>query len=269
MLQLKFKRDSLIKIKPVQSTELRPHQCAQVRKDEVVNINWAFPSYDGHLYVSLKAPLNGKHNNHIFMKDAQIIRDERHDLDTNEIIAIAQELDVEPALLIALAETESAGNGFLGDGRPCILFERHIFSDLTGGQYDDKPAISSPKSGGYRSYAREWEKLQMALKLDQEAALKSASWGLGQLLGENYENCGYKSVKDMIVQMFVSEAEQFRATIEFMQAEGILRLLRQKRWAAFARRYNGPNYDRGDMDPTNDYDYKLRTNYQSVVNQYA
>ena len=42
--------------------------------------------------------------------------------------------------MLAILSVETRGAGFLSDRRPQILFERHIFSKLTGGQYD----VSNP-----------------------------------------------------------------------------------------------------------------------------
>src|SRR6476619_7249178 len=52
--------------------------------------------------------------------------------------------------LRAVLQVETAGSGFMADGRPKILFERHVFHRLTGGQYDlVSPSVSNPKAGGY------------------------------------------------------------------------------------------------------------------------
>src|ERR1044071_2977670 len=50
----------------------------------------------------------------------------------------------------AVAQVESAGGGFLPDGRPKILFERHKFHQFTGGAFAAKhPDLSNPSQGGY------------------------------------------------------------------------------------------------------------------------
>src|SRR5687767_4373955 len=96
-----------------------------------------------------------------------------------DIATAAAELGVEPALIAAVAEVESAGAGFLRDKRPKILFEAHIFSRRTGHRYDGShPNISSPtwnRALYGASGAHQYERLHEAIALDRKAALESAS----------------------------------------------------------------------------------------------
>ena len=63
----------------------------------------------------------------------------------------AASLNCEIAVIKAVTEVESRGNGFLPDDQPVILFERHIFSRYTKGKYDkDYPDISNPDPGGIK-----------------------------------------------------------------------------------------------------------------------
>jgi len=43
------------------------------------------------------------------------------------LLAMSQQYGVEPAVILAIQQVESGGNGFFSDGRPKILFEGHIF----------------------------------------------------------------------------------------------------------------------------------------------
>ena len=73
------------------------------------------------------------------------------------------------------------------DRRPQILFERHIFHRLTDGKFDDGQ-ISDPAAGGYGARgAAQYDRLALALAKDADAALQSASWGIGQIMGMNYD----------------------------------------------------------------------------------
>ncbi|HEX9955516.1 MAG TPA: N-acetylmuramidase domain-containing protein [Allosphingosinicella sp.] len=86
------------------------------------------------------------------------------------------------AALWALLAVETKGFGFLPDRRPKILFERHIFHRRTGGRFSEAhPDISNSRSGGYLGGADEYRRLERAMRLDRDAALESASWGLGQI----------------------------------------------------------------------------------------
>src|SRR2546430_1665625 len=103
------------------------------------------------------------------------------------------------AAMWAVIHVESAGAGYLGDRRPKILFERHLFHRATGGRFDTShPDISNPRSGGFGlGGAHQYSRLTEALTLDRKAALSSASWGLGQVLGSNFKIAGFDNIEDM------------------------------------------------------------------------
>jgi hypothetical protein len=118
----------------------------------------------------------------------------------------AQLLGVHTHTILAITEVETAGCGFLADRRPQILFERHIFQRLTGGQFDAIcPRVSAPTSGGYEKRgASQYDRLTLAMQLDEEAALRSTSWGLGQTMGFNAGMVGYDSIDAMIADFVVA-----------------------------------------------------------------
>lgn len=161
--------------------------------------------------------------------------------------------------LWALMSVETSGCGYLPDRRPKILFERHIFSRLTGGQFDaEDPDVSQPTQGGYGpSGAYQYNRLAAAMQLDQEAGLKSASWGLGQVMGENFKLAGFASVDDMVAGMVAREDNQVGAITAFLQSTGMAESLRGHQWATFARRYNGPSYAANNYDGTLEHFYEI------------
>lgn len=167
-------------------------------------------------------------------------------------------LGVDPASVRAVVAVECSGSGFLADGRPKILFERHWFYKLTPLPVSKtRPDISNPRSGGYLGGAREWNRLNAAISFDRTAALKSASWGLGQVMGFNYRAAGYSDVEDFVAAMHVSEGKQMEAMMNFIKANPAMhQALRDRNWQRFAYYYNGPAYRR------NDYDNKLAAAYQ-------
>lgn len=167
----------------------------------------------------------------------------------------AEELGVGAPELWAVLATETPGCGYMRDRRPCILYERHIFWKLTNGSFSD-PDVSSPNSGGYKGGAAEYDRLQKAIDLDSSAALKSTSWGLGQLLGSNYGISGFQSVEAMVSAMTESEDAQLLAFTNYLQSRKLDQALRARDWQAFALKYNGPNYAK------NKYDEKLSSNYK-------
>ena len=170
------------------------------------------------------------------------------------------------AYIWTVIEVETAGVtqgfGFRLDKKPQILFERHIFRQFTDGRFDNEaPEISGP-AGNYGMLAQQYDKLEKALalckkaKLGDEPALKSVSWGMGQVMGFNHEVAGFKKASLMVKAMVRSEDAQLAAMAGFLRGNNLAGYLLKKDWASFARGYNGPNYWQ------NRYDVKLAEQYQ-------
>ena len=165
---------------------------------------------------------------------------------------ICDTIECDAPTLWAVLSVETAGFGFLPDRRPRILFERHIFHKRTGGRFSAAhPDISNARRGGYASGAAEYPRLERALALDAAAALQSASWGVGQVMGFNHAPAGFATVHAMVDAMIESEDAQLMATASFICASNLARTLRTRNWAGFAKGYNGPAY------AVNKYDTKL------------
>lgn len=169
-------------------------------------------------------------------------------------------LGVGMAELVAVLKVESKSCGFLPSRRPKILYERHVFHRLTGGRHSAaNPDISHPLAGGYAGNEREYPRLERAMRLDRPAALKSASWGAGQVMGENHRMVGYDDVETMVLAMQASEDEQLMSVVKFIEAKRLAAALREHDWARFARGYNGPAYAK------NKYDLMLHGKYNEVL----
>lgn len=184
----------------------------------------------------------------------------------------AERLAVAPAALRAFVEVEAGGDGFLKDGRPKILFERHIFYRrlvaARGQSYADAtfkkfPDICNPSAGGYAKGANadargiaEHERLSRAADLDRTCALESCSWGAGQVMGYHWKTCKYPTLQAFINDAY-KEAGQLEIMVRFLEANpAIVGAMKRKDWAAVARGYNGPNYGQ------NSYDTKLESAYK-------
>lgn len=170
----------------------------------------------------------------------------------------ATRLACEVAVVRAVAEVESGGRtGFLKDKRPKILFESRWFHKLTGGKYDEShPSISTPRwVRNYKGGAAEYGRLAEAVGLDRAAALKSASWGMFQILGVNHAVAGFGTVEDYVKAQLESEGAHLDAFVNFVISNRIDDELRDKRWSDFARQYNGPGYKQ------NRYDEKMAEAY--------
>lgn len=169
-------------------------------------------------------------------------------------------------VLWAVLAVESRGFGFLPDRRPKILFERHIFFRESGGKFAAiSPDLCSRTGGGYIGGGAEFARLARAIQLcrnaglDDELALRSASWGLGQVMGFNAVASGFKSASDMAVRMCQSEAAQLGGMAGFMRAEGLHTKLQSRDWVGFAKRYNGSSYWK------NQYDVKLGAAFEKFA----
>jgi hypothetical protein len=176
----------------------------------------------------------------------------------------ADRLGVTPAHVRAVDKVESRGEGFLDDGRPKILFEAHYFSRLTGHRYDQShPDISSRRwdRSLYVGGSGEHDRLRCAMELDRAAALKSCSWGRYQIMGANWDQCGYESLQAFIDAMFRSETDHLRAFVGFVQTNRLDVALQRNDWASFARGYNGPAYRQ------NRYDERMRRAYEAYSAQ--
>lgn len=162
---------------------------------------------------------------------------------------VCNTLGVSEPEIWAVLTVETQGFGFLKNRRPRILFERHIFHRLTDGKHDQgNGSISNSKPGGYLGGAAEYDRLDAAITLDREAALKSASWGIGQVMGFNYEVAGYRGVDAMVDAMVTDENAQILAMARFIKGNNLAGALQRKNWVAFARGYNGPGFKQNDYD---------------------
>lgn len=191
-----------------------------------------------------------------------------------DLVSAAERLGVPLASVYAVNEVESKGAGFLDNGKPAILFERHVmYRRLSTVRHDGddaaalkrhadqlavtNPAIVNPKSGGYAGGSAEHQRLATARLIDDTAALESASWGAFQIMGYHWQRLGYSSVQDFVAALSAGESQQFDAFVRFIETDPVLhKALKARKWAEFAKLYNGPDYQR------NLYDIKLQRAYE-------
>ncbi|MGM8939576.1 N-acetylmuramidase domain-containing protein [Psychrobacter glaciei] len=186
-----------------------------------------------------------------------------------DIIAAAKGLGVEAATLKTVIDVEARSSGFDSEGRPTILFERHkMWKYLGEANYFTKrdqlnalfPDICNQSPGDYNARPQ-YEKLAIAESLHWEAAHKSASFGLGQIMGFNAESLGYPSLKAFVDAMYESEAKQLDAMCRYIKINNLVDELQRHDWAGFAKGYNGSNY------AINQYDVKLAAAYKLAKKQ--
>lgn len=177
----------------------------------------------------------------------------------------------EVAALQAIAQVEAGPLGaFNDDGTPVILFERHKFDKLTHGLFRGTAlegnadsawsSISEPTSGGYGPPSAQHRKLDLAALRDRNAALQSCSWGLFQILGENWQSAGFDSLQAFVNAMIRDVDGHLRALVMFIRNDRrLLTALRSRDWAAFAFAYNGPQFKK------NSYDAKMAAAYKKLT----
>ena len=169
----------------------------------------------------------------------------------------ADKLGCEVAAIKAVAKMETGKCGVWDEkNRPAILYECHLFSRLTKRTYDQThPDISSStpyyhrKHIGYGKCSIQYDRLKRAYVLDKVAALKSASWGAFQLVGEYYEECGYSSVQALVADMQSSVQAHLRGFVSKILAKPRAHDgLQRKNWIEFAKAYNGGDAAALDYD---------------------
>ncbi|MDD1979999.1 N-acetylmuramidase family protein [Pseudomonas asiatica] len=191
-----------------------------------------------------------------------------------DLVQASLRLGVPVAAVYALNEVESKGLGFLDNGKPVILYERHVMYErlqLVRTPTDDQeqllqrallmakqaPTLVNPKAGGYIGGTAEHQRLAQARQLDEVAALESASWGAFQVMGYHWQRLGYSSIHDFVAAVNRSEADHLEAFVRYIEADtNLLKALKAQKWATVAKLYNGPDYQR------NLYDVKLERAFE-------
>lgn len=180
-------------------------------------------------------------------------------LTSADLTRAAMSRRIEPAALRAVLAVESSGSGFLPDGRPKILLERHwVWKQLLSRGINPRPfAASRPDLcgerwerkyylGGAGEYARleavvDWASAHDSSRWEsfKKSALEACSWGLPQVMGIHFKRVGFENVYEFKHHVERGEAEQLEVMMRFLETGGLLDELRDKRWASFARSYNG------------------------------
>lgn len=164
----------------------------------------------------------------------------------------AVRLNVPELNIRAFGATEARGVGFLNNGKAKILFERHkMYAYLVkfkgkafaNEQMKKFPNLVNSATGGYKGNEAEYTRLSLAKNIHEESALMSCSWGQFQIMGENWQDLGYKSIHEFVEQVQTSESLQLEAFIRFIETKkGLLSALQKEDWDTVFRLYNGPNY---------------------------
>lgn len=181
-------------------------------------------------------------------------------LRADDISNAAVQLGVSERHIRAVIEVEAPRGSFDSFGRVAMLYERHVFARNSGGRFNrSHPALSSAtwQPGTYGPYSAQFDKLLDAVALDVDAAFSAVSYGMFQVLGENWKLCGYPSPWAMAWACTQSEADQMEAFTRFIEAKRLgpklaaCRAGNPQSCVPFVRAYNGPGY------AANEYHMKL------------
>lgn len=170
------------------------------------------------------------------------------DEDYNEIAA---NLGVEAAAIRAVVdiETGKTRTGFHAEGKPIINFDLPVFRRTAArmginlSRHTSSEALQGLKISKYGSQQKAQQaRLDAAMAIDSIAAIESTFYGMFQIGGFNWKLCGAKSPQDFVERMSRSEYDQLELFANFIRNAGMLKYLKAKNWAAFAKMYNGPAY---------------------------
>lgn len=163
-----------------------------------------------------------------------------------------------PAHVAAITEVESGGRVFATVGgvrRPLILPEPHVFYRLLSGAHRNEAVAAKLASSSKwnpalypKTQAERWEMLNRMAEIDPVAAFEATSYGVGQVMGQHWKLLGFDNVKAMVDYMHQGVEAQIDVMLRFVVKNGLDDELRDGRWAAFARGYNGPAYRKNRYD---------------------
>lgn len=177
--------------------------------------------------------------------------------------AKAVEHNLPTAHLAAVVEVESNGKIFYtvnGRQQPAILFEPHLlYRRLTGAARDEAVRLKLAskvwnKNLYPKSQAGRWQQIASAIDLCKLHGLNPSipgectSWGVGQVLGSHWSDLGFASFDDFYGMMVSGAEGQIEIMVRFIFKNGLDDELRDGRWAAFARGYNGKAYKKNHYD---------------------
>lgn len=182
---------------------------------------------------------------------------------TFALVKAAKANGIEPAALCALVEVETGGKLFEQDGRtPQFLYERHVAYREAGKISRAiltafvRAGLAIPKWSRTTQYkdqrtsAQRLALIARAKAIHEETALRSASWGLGQTMGNLAQALGFATARDMVAHQSTIEG-QIDCMVRELRRSHLIEPMNCQDWAHIARLYNGPGY------AANHYDTRL------------
>lgn len=191
----------------------------------------------------------------------RIINYPQRGLSNQDYEVVARELNIDLNSIKAFAQVEAGGAGFLPCGIPKILYERHVLYRNSGrrnnplnlqnrelsssSSYVLHPNSSTPQidryAGGlFGSWVRFIRAYEKGWTLNEVSC--GVSWGLFQVLGENYSSMRLDTAIKIADMSFKGEKEHLKIFFMFARMKpGLIPALRRRDWESVARIYNGSN----------------------------
>ena len=179
------------------------------------------------------------------------------------LTALADRLQIDPAVAVAVLNVESGGQAFGAPGKPIIRFENHLFYADWGNTHADifdsyfrfnrepnqswkdhqwRGNVQQPFQSIHKEQMLEWQVLDFAANLAaaDTAAKCSISMGLPQILGRNHQRIGYGTVQEMFQAFCADERNHVLGLFDFIRADAnMVQALRNRDYFSFATGYNG------------------------------
>ena len=156
-----------------------------------------------------------------------------------EIIDICKKQNIEAASLLAFISVETGGKGFDDKtGKILIQFEPAWFK---------KEAPYAPSGlwsvNKVDVQSKEWSAFNDAYNKNPDAAMKSTSIGLGQIMGLHYKRLGYNTVGEMWDDAKNGIEQQVNQMVKFINSDPNLSdALKRHDWTKVATIYNGSGF---------------------------
>lgn len=146
----------------------------------------------------------------------------------------------------AIVEVESGRAGAFGpDRRPIILYEPHVAWRVSPPAVQRLLADAGLARAKWRkdyppSQAARWDQFDRCADLaGRDVAVMACSWGLGQVLGENWRMCGFGAPAEFEAAQ-ATEAGQIETMLRYLEGANMAGAINARDWRSIARAYNGP-----------------------------
>jgi hypothetical protein len=192
--------------------------------------------------------------------------------ETNKLLTNAQINDLavengyEYRVLKSIIQVESGQHGFDPfTGKIIIQFEPSWFMRKCK-DWAAETKHTTWQSNQVGNQAEEWKAFNDAFSLNADAAMKSTSIGIMQIMGFHYIKTGFYKVGDMWDFAKQSEYNQVLLAIKWIKTVRPLDLaIKYKDWQKIAYYYNGKNYRAFHYDTRLLSAYRLTEDYVQTV----